>query len=384
MQFVNKLRKRSGTALIATTLLEAPTVAALARLVEPEATSSASSGGKGGVTPLAVPEGRRSGAEAIRIGSGTRGRPIFLIHDGLGEVLLYRTLALKLGPVQPVYGLQPEIRADGSVVHTEIGTMAEAHIAKLKRVQPVGPFILAGLCAGGVLAVEMARQLEAAGETVLFVGIIDAADVEARERPFFVARLRLKRFAHTLEAPGALHDRVGQMARKARNLLLYEAAERVRQTRMRKTVHRLRAQPLDQEAAAPAKSSAPRSPAFLDVYKVAHREHRPRGVLRGPDVVLYRATQGTGAPDDMPFFEQFSDCALGWGLRVEEDLQIVPIGGGHVSALQEPHVSGLARAMRDGIDAAMARAEERDRANPPVIARGESASIEPHVTQMVA
>jgi thioesterase domain-containing protein len=116
---------------------------------------------------------------------------------------------------------------------------------------------------------------------------------------------------------------------------------------------------------------------FLDIYKVAHREHRPNGLLQRGHVVLYRASKGNDAPDDMPFFEQFSDCALGWGARVMEPIDILPVPGGHVSALQEPHVAVLAQAVQDGIDRAITRGEAQtsserrdahpDRALPPLV-----------------
>ncbi|MEG8024541.1 hypothetical protein QP162_08895 [Sphingomonas aurantiaca] len=66
---------------------------------------------------------------------------------------------------------------------------------------------------------------------------------------------------------------------------------------------------------------------FLDLYKIAHRQHRPHGLLHNAHVVLYRAQAGTGAPDDMPFSEQFSDCALGWGARVADGVEILDGAG---------------------------------------------------------
>jgi thioesterase domain-containing protein len=89
------------------------------------------------------------------------------------------------------------------------------------------------------------------------------------------------------------------------------------------------------------------------VYKVAHRAHRPRGVLRHAQVVLYRASIGNGAPDDMPFFEQFRDPALGWNGRVEGGVDIVVVDGGHVTALREPHVNALAVALREAVEHAV-------------------------------
>ena len=93
----------------------------------------------------------RSGT-LIPIRPGGDKLPVFMVHDGNGETLLYRTLALQLAPGHAVYGLQPEMRPDGSFVNTRITDMAAAHIEKMRSVQPHGPYLLAGLCAGGVIS----------------------------------------------------------------------------------------------------------------------------------------------------------------------------------------------------------------------------------------
>lgn len=44
--------------------------------------------------------------------------------------------------------------------------MAKAHIQSLRSVQPQGPYLLGGFCNGGLVAYEMARQLQMEGEHV--------------------------------------------------------------------------------------------------------------------------------------------------------------------------------------------------------------------------
>jgi thioesterase domain-containing protein len=53
--------------------------------------------------------------------------------------------------------------------------MAAAHLEALRRVQPVGPYLLGGFCNGGLIAYEMARQLQAQGERVDLLLLIDPA-----------------------------------------------------------------------------------------------------------------------------------------------------------------------------------------------------------------
>ncbi|MFD8638030.1 thioesterase domain-containing protein, partial [Streptomyces sp. NPDC059656] len=49
------------------------------------------------------------------------------------------------------------------------------YLAALREEQPHGPYLLSGWSFGGTVAYEMAARLEAAGEEVAFLGLIDAA-----------------------------------------------------------------------------------------------------------------------------------------------------------------------------------------------------------------
>lgn len=343
VQFINRLRKESGKSLPLAALVEAPTVAQLAALIEPptgEETEDARDA-RAPVTP-AVP-----GLVLLRPGEG--GPPLFLVHDGLGETLLYRTLAMQMDPRHAVYGLQPESRGDRAFVHTRIDEMACAYANRIRVIQPEGPYLLAGLCAGGVIAFEMARQLQDAGFDVRFTGIIDAADVDAAERPFYVTRSRLRRIREVLKeaaCPARLLQIAPLLLGKIVNAAAYEIGSRLDRLRKQRAVDRMR------EGSAGNGKEEPNL-SFLQLYEVAHRQHRPQGLLSNCRVILFRAMAGNGAADDIPFREQYSDCILGWGKRVAEEVRLVEIPGGHTSCLQEPNVGFLAEAMQTGINEAL-------------------------------
>ncbi|MCP4562897.1 MAG: non-ribosomal peptide synthetase, partial [Bosea sp.] len=86
--------------------------------------------------------------------------PFFCVHPVGGNVLCYGDLARHLGSDQPFYGLQvPD--CEGELFLTEIDEMARHYAAAVREVQPQGPYRLGGWSMGGVVAFEMARQLEA-------------------------------------------------------------------------------------------------------------------------------------------------------------------------------------------------------------------------------
>lgn len=93
------------------------------------------------------------------------GLPIFWVH---GELRL-RSLARNLGFDQPLLSLQlGEARGLSS-----IPAMAEYHTATIRQRQPRGPYHIAGFCAAGLVAYEVARQLVASGEEVALLALID-------------------------------------------------------------------------------------------------------------------------------------------------------------------------------------------------------------------
>jgi len=98
---------------------------------------------------------------------------LFLVHPVGGNVLCYREMASLLGDERPVYGLQSRGLGDGLTPEETIAAMAATYLAAIRRVQPQGPYHLAGWSIGGVIAWEMTQQLSAVGEEVGLLTLID-------------------------------------------------------------------------------------------------------------------------------------------------------------------------------------------------------------------
>jgi thioesterase domain-containing protein/acyl carrier protein len=99
--------------------------------------------------------------------------PLVGIHGGRGGVLFYHKLWERLGPDQPMYVLEP-VGMDGVTKPLKsVPAMAARYVSELREVQPSGPYQLVGFCFGGPVALEMAGLLEAAGEEVALVAVID-------------------------------------------------------------------------------------------------------------------------------------------------------------------------------------------------------------------
>jgi amino acid adenylation domain-containing protein len=99
--------------------------------------------------------------------------PFFFLHgDWTGGAFYCFALARACGPDQPFYALETYRFSAREEVPT-LEAMAAEHIEVIREVQPQGPYRLGGYCNGGLLAYEMALQLERNGEQVEFLGLID-------------------------------------------------------------------------------------------------------------------------------------------------------------------------------------------------------------------
>jgi thioesterase domain-containing protein/aryl carrier-like protein len=102
--------------------------------------------------------------------------PFFGVHHGGGGIYGYADLARRMGPQQPVYAFQELGSEPGQTPLDSVEAIARLYVDELVSVQPRGPYHLGGFCFGGVVAYEMAHQLQARGETVGLLALIDAAN----------------------------------------------------------------------------------------------------------------------------------------------------------------------------------------------------------------
>lgn len=104
--------------------------------------------------------------------SGSR-RPLFLVHGLGGEVVGFRDLAEHLPDDQPVYAIQGRSPAAPTDLPTAVDALCARYVEFVTAIDPDGPYCVGGYSAGGVLALELARQLEARGRRVALLAILD-------------------------------------------------------------------------------------------------------------------------------------------------------------------------------------------------------------------
>ncbi len=95
--------------------------------------------------------------------------PFFCVPGSEGDVFPnIGHLARRLGPDQPFYGFW-----NGTHDPTQIEARAAGYVDEIRAVQPRGPYLLGGVCSGGAVAFEVARQLQAQGQQVALLALVE-------------------------------------------------------------------------------------------------------------------------------------------------------------------------------------------------------------------
>jgi amino acid adenylation domain-containing protein len=262
---------------------------------------------------------------------------LFLVHPAGGGVMPYYELARRFGSDRRLYGLQFQgfETRKGSV--TTVEEMATHYIHAIQKTQANGPYLLGGWSLGGVIAFEMAKQLQARGYSIPLVLILDM------RAPIEESRLK-----------GAPVSESSALLSLAKKLEIYTG----RQFQVSAT--NLDGLSQDEQldyfvAEMKARNMVPEEVdsswlrQFLDVYENnvnAVKAYAP-GKYSGA-VALFRGK--VVLPEvEQEYPEIYRDPALGWGSLVSGDLAIYQVPGNHLSMIAAPNVQVLAMSMSESL-----------------------------------
>jgi len=157
-------------------------------------------------------------AACVLMKPGSTEPPVFMIPGSTGSVLQLGPLAAALPSPMPFYAVKPRGVAEGETPCRRIEEMAEYSIGVMRAQQPAGPYLLVGYSVGGLVALEMARQLTAAGEDVPLVVLLDTYP----SRQIWPLRCHLEIFVRETGAAMA------SLRRQARSQIIRELGRRIR------------------------------------------------------------------------------------------------------------------------------------------------------------
>jgi thioesterase domain-containing protein len=293
---IEKIRQKYDVDLGPTALYDAGTISKLADLIQLKRVWT----GVSSIVPIQT--------------NGSR-LPLFMIHPVGGNILGFHGLVKRLRPDQPVYGVQAQALQPNVPALTRLEEMASYYIDEIRRVQPQGPYYLLGYSFGGLVAYEIAQQLQAKGEIVGMLGMVDTWQVS---------------FLRKLPKPSSVWKQIYMRVRLA-YLRAGKSSPRMKLAYLLKKLKGRGLRAFSRASAAP--------PNTLSVTLESARAINMNAALRyevqpyDGKIVLFRATDEEDwlLPED-----------LGWRAMALRGLDLHKIPGDHGSMFAEPQLSQLA------------------------------------------
>ena len=324
LRLFTRIEQETGTSLPLSTLFGTTTIASLAGLIEGEA--------NGVAWDILVPI-QPNGSKP----------PFFSIHGVEGGVLGYRDLAIALGEDQPFLGLQAKGLDGREENHSTVEEMAARYIEVMRSWQPTGPYRMGGYCFGGVVAYEMARQLENMGERVSVLAVFEGSmpDLEDVRVPMLH---RLGAIWRSL--PAWVKDYSGMSPRQMLNRLrstfhkIWSKIKRnpdvERRMRVEETLDRIDVADLPSQHIE-----------LTDAFMNATIQYTP-GVYNG-EVTLFRARNRS--INEVVFGSL--DPKMGWGRLAKGGVDVRLVDGYHRNMHLAPYASSLAAELRKCLDSSV-------------------------------
>jgi aspartate racemase len=285
------------------TLFQAPTIEGLAEILRQEGWVS-------------------SWSSLVPIKPGGVKPPFYLVHPSGGNVLCYRALARFLDSDQPVFALQAQGLDGKRPPHATLEEMATHYIEEIRTLQPEGPYHLGGSSSGGVLAFEIAQQLQAQGEEV---GLLAMIDTFFPGFPRFMPNRALFNFKlHRMMMRADLHlGHLLILRPKEQVKYILDGLRRIKKNLKKKIATRFRSEDALRQTIERVRQV--NSHAFK-VYKPKNYSGR---------ITYFWCTE--------MMFRSYVDNRLGWDAVAESGLEVHMVPGSHTGLLDiEPHTRILA------------------------------------------
>lgn len=316
VRLVAQIQDRFGHNLTLSTLFENPTIEKLATIVS-------------------QPFRESSNSALVAINSSGDKIPFFCIHGAGGGVNNYFKLSRRLGEDYPFYALE-HISKEEEPRISSVEETATRYVKEICKVQPNGPYLLGGHCYGGVLAFEIAQQLQKQGQTVGLLVVIDAILPETRiESTSYDDAKFLLRMAESIKT--------------SNNIDFSIPFEELRDLPLNEQFHLVNKK-------ANFIFSDTEIKDFLRYYKLfkvhvqAMRDYVPQ--IYPQQITLFKANEEITHDFESSEFHT-DDPLLGWGKCSNQPIQVVEVPGDHFSIFVEPHIQELATQLRICIDNAI-------------------------------
>ncbi len=245
--------------------------------------------------------------------------PLFWFNWGPWEFCVPRYL----GSDQPVYGLQHQSQDGHRALYTSIEAIAAYYIKEMRAVQSKGPYFLGGLCIGGMVVFEMARQLQQQGEEVALLVLLDprnhCGELSSVQKGVPPLTSHITWFRNKVYR--LLRDLAPLGPQEKLSYALVRVEDRI--MGLREKFSWIGRRVLCESFGRPLPPSF-RTQYIVSIYDRAARAYAPK-LYRGR-VIIFK-TQG-----------RYSNGILAWGELIAEGLEIQELDTDHDNVFKEPYV----------------------------------------------
>ena len=154
LELFNEIARACGRELPPVTIYHAPTIAALADLLEQPTTPR--------LPPL------------VLLKPGTQAPPVFITHGLGGSVMDFYQVVKHIQLPNAIHGMQTRGIDGVEEPFDRIEDMAQFYLDAIREVQPHGPYLLIGYSLGGLVTLEMAQRLSESGEKIALLAMLDS------------------------------------------------------------------------------------------------------------------------------------------------------------------------------------------------------------------
>ncbi|MDZ8184118.1 MAG: amino acid adenylation domain-containing protein [Nostoc sp. ChiSLP02] len=313
VRLMAQIQDRFGHNLSLSTLFENPTIEKLAAIVS-------------------QPFRESSNSPVVAINSSDYKLPFFCIHGAGGGINHYINLSRRLGEDYPFYALEHNPDTEEPEI-TSVEETASYYLQEIRKIQPNGPYLLGGHCYGGVLAFEMAQQLQRQGERVDLLVVIDAILSETR-------------IESTKDDDAKFLLRMAESIKTDSNIDFSVSFEELRDLSLNEQLALI-----NQKANFIFTDTEIKD--FIRYYKLfkvhvqAMRDYFP--LVYPHSMTLFRAKEEIIHDFESSEFHT-DDLLLGWGKYSSQPIKVIEVPGDHFSIFVEPHIQELAKTLRVCID----------------------------------
>ncbi|MBK0368817.1 non-ribosomal peptide synthetase [Flavobacterium agrisoli] len=254
--------------------------------------------------------------------------PLFIIHGAGLNVMNFVSLANKFDEDQPIYGIQG-IKSNGfNEWYESIEEMAAHYIDAITKVNPSGPYAIAGFSFGGVVAFEMTRQLKQQGKEVSLTALLDSCI----DSSYYYSTLKQKKAIRYLDIT---HRRFDYLIEMFSSLKGFKKRFNGKKDYVLKTKLGLGDKITEQEALALEQFTEANSMVnkIVDRYQLKPQKFK---------VDLFRSKDDDDYKKD-PIY-------LGWKKAAQDGVTIHDITGKHLDIVSPPNDIKLARLLQNILD----------------------------------